>query len=173
MLPEWSAELTTRTGLKLNVRPASLQDQADVGEFYRRVTPDDLRYRFLSSIKSIGPGLVQQLVDVDHTETESLLAFDSSDGRLAATAMISVDDPGGGAEVAVSVRSDLKGRGVGWTMLQHACDYAKARGIKELHTLVFSDNRSTIALEEEMGFTGSACPDDTNLTILTKRIDRA
>lgn len=173
MLSEWSAELTTKTGLKLKVRPASTQDEETVGDFFRRVTPDDLRFRFLSSLKTVGPGLVHQLVDVDNTATESLLAFDSDDGKLAATTMIAADSPDGGAEVAVSVRSDLKGRGVGWAMLQHACDYAKARGFKELHTVEFSDNRSAISLEEEMGFTGRPSPDDMNLTILTKQLDLA
>ena len=173
MLSEWSAQLTTRSGLELNVRPASSEDEQIVGGFFREVTPDDLRFRFLSSLKSVGSGLVHQLVDVDHTATENLLAFDAKNGELAATAMIAADEQSSDAEVAVSVRSDLKGQGVGWAMLQHACDYAKARGFKQLHTVELSDNRLAISLEQEMGFTGHPCPDDMNLTILTKQLDPA
>lgn len=173
MLSEWSAQLTTRTGVKLNVRPASIQDEEAVSDFFRSVTPDDLRFRFLSSLKAVAPALAHQLVDVDHTATENLLAFDSKDGNLAATAMIAADEQGNDAEVAVSVRSDLKGRGIGWAMLQHACDYAKARGFKQLHTVELSDNRSAMSLEQEMGFTGRPCPDEMSLTILTKQIDSA
>jgi acetyltransferase len=173
MLSEWSAQLTTRSGLELNVRSASPEDEQIVGDFFREVTPDDLRFRFLSSLKAVGAGLVHQLVDVDHTATENLLAFESEGDRLAATAMIAADEQSNDAEVAISVRSDLKGRGVGWAMLQHACDYAKARGFKQLHTVELSDNRLAISLEQEMGFTGRPCPDDMNLTILTKQLEPA
>jgi GNAT superfamily N-acetyltransferase len=173
MLSEWSAQLTTRSGLELNVRPASPQDEQAVSDFFGKVSPDDLRFRFLSSLKSVGAGLVHKLVDVDHTATENLLAFEAKDGGLAATAMIAADEQSSDAEVAISVRSDLKGRGVGWAMLQHACDYARARGFKQLHTVELSDNRLAISLEQEMGFTGRPCPDDMNLTILTKQLEPA
>ena len=173
MLSEWSAQLTTRSGLELNVRPAAPQDEQIVGDFFRQVTSDDLRFRFLSSLKAVGAGMVHQLVDVDHTATENLLAFESEGDGLVATAMIAADEQSSDAEVAISVRSDLKGQGVGWAMLQHACDYAKARGFKQLHTVELSDNRLAISLEQEMGFTGRPCPDDMNLTILTKQLEPA
>lgn len=173
LLPEWSAQLTTRTGLKLKVRPASLEDQETLVDFFGRVTASDLRFRFLSSLKAVGSDMAHELVDVDHTRTENLLAFDSKDGSLAATAMVAADEEGDGAEVAVAVRSDMKGHGVGWAMLKHACDYAKARGIKRLHSVESCDNQSAISLEREMGFTARPCPDDMSLTILSKDLDPA
>lgn len=168
LLPEWSAELVTRSGLMLNVRPASDADEASLIDFFRQASPEDLRFRFLSAIRSVGQSLAHQLANVDHSRTENLLAFDASDGRLAASAMIAADERTEDAEVAIIVRSDLKGRGVGWTMLAHACDYAKARGIKTVHSVELAENRSGIALEKEMGFTARPCAEDMGLTILTK-----
>lgn len=171
LLPEWSAQLVTRSGLKLNVRSASLDDQEAVVDFFGRVTPEDLRFRFLSSLKTVGSVLAHELVEVDHVVTENLLAFDPKDGSLVATVMVAADEEADGAEVAVAVRSDLKGQGIGWAMLAHACDYAKARGIKRLHTVEWADNRPAISLEQEMGFTARPCSDDMSLTILTKDLD--
>lgn len=173
LLPEWSAQLTTRTGLKLKVRSASLDDQETLVDFFGRVTPADLRFRFLSSLKTVGLALAHDLVDVDHTGRENLLAFDSKDGSLAATAMVAADEEADGAEVAVAVRADLKSQGIGWAMLKHACDYAKARGFKRLHSVESCDNQSAISLEREMGFTARPCPDDMSLTILSKNLDAA
>jgi acetyltransferase len=75
------------------------------------------------------------------------------------------------AEVAVAVRSDFKGRGVGWAMVHHACDFARLRGFKRVHWVELSDNRLGISLEEEMGFKARPCPDDMALTILSKDLD--
>lgn len=171
LLPEWSAQVATRGGLNLNIRPASKDDEAALIEFFGQASADDLRFRFLSAVRTVGPSLAHQLADVDHSRTESLLAFDASDGRLAASAMIAADERLEDAEVAVIVRSDLKGRGAGWAMLAQACDYAKARGFNRLHSMECAENRSAIELEQEMGFTAHPCDGDASLTILTKSLD--
>lgn len=169
LLPQWSAQLETKGGLKLNIRPAVREDEAEIKRFFGQASPEDLRFRFLSAVKNAGDSLVRPLVEIDHERTENLLAFDD-DGRLVATAMIAADDKMEDAEVAVMVRPDLKGRGVGWSMLAHSCDYASQRGYKRVHSVELGDNRSAIALEEEMGFAASPCPGDASLTMLSKTL---
>lgn len=169
-LPQWSAQLKVRSGRALNVRPASPEDEQALSEFFRQASPDDLRFRFLGSMRSVGPDLVHQLTNVDHGRTENLLAFDARDGRLAATAMVAADEEMESAEVAVLVRSDLKGQGTGWAMLSYACDYAKARGIRRVYSVELSDNRAAISLEEEQGFVAKPCAHDMGLTVLTKEL---
>jgi acetyltransferase len=173
LLPEWSAQLETRGGLKLNVRPASKDDEPELVRFLGQASPEDLRFRFLSAVGKVGHSLAQPLVEVDHERTENLLAFDARDGRLAATAMIAADDKMEDAEVAVMVRPDLKGRGAGWSMLAHSCDYATERGFRKIHSVELADNRSAIALEKEMGFVASSCPGDPTLTMLSKTLGTA
>jgi acetyltransferase len=167
LLPKWAAKIATRDGLDLNVRPASPADEQALAEFFGQLSPPDLRFRFLSAMKQVTPALARQLVGVDHTQTENLLAFDAQD-RLMATAMIAAPDGTDDAEVAVAVRSDLKGHGIGWSMLGNACDYARSRGFKAVHSLQLSDDRAAIALEQQMGFQATPCADDMSLTILTK-----
>jgi acetyltransferase len=173
LLPEWSAQLTTRGGLELNVRPAAAADEPELIRLFGEASPEDLRFRFLSSVGKVGHSLAHPLVEVDHERTENLLAFDARDGRLAATAMIAADDKMEDAEVAVMVRPDLKGHGAGWSMLAHSCDYAKARGFRKIYSVELCDNRSAITLEEEMGFKARPCPDDMSLTVLTKSLEPA
>lgn len=167
LLPEWSATIVTRGGLDLNVRPASPDDDRALANFFGEVSPQDLRFRFLSAMKQVTPGLAKQLVDIDHSQTENLLAFDDRE-RLVATAMIAAPSGADDAEVAVAVRSDLKGLGIGWSMLDHACDYARLRGFKAVHSVQLSDDRAAIALEQEMGFQARPCAEDMSLTVLTR-----
>lgn len=170
LLPEWSAQLKTRGSLELNVRPASPADEQALVSFLGQASPEDLRFRFLSAVGRPGHALVQTLLEVDHERTENLLAFDARDGRIVATAMIAADANMEDAEVAVMVRPDLRGRGAGWSMLAHSCDYARQRGYKRIHSVELGDNRSAIALEKEMGFVASPCPGDATLTMLSKSL---
>src|SRR5687768_3664292 len=118
LLSEWSNQITTRSGVRLNVRPAAPEDEALLEAFFSRVTPDDLRFRFLSPVRRPGHDLVAPLVEVDHTTTENFLAFADEGDTLVATAMIAADPSLERAEVAIAVRADFKHKGVGWSLLR-------------------------------------------------------
>lgn len=170
LLPEWSFQSATREGVELNVRPVNPGDERTLVDFFGRVMPRDLRVRFLSAIRAILPRLAYDLANIDHTESENLLAFDD-EGQLVASAMITASDRDGkDAEVAITVRSDLKDHGIGWTMLERACDYARSRGFRRVHSVQHSDDLAAIALQEEMGFRAQPCPDDRGITILSKEL---
>ena len=170
LLPAWSATTVTQGGINLNLRPACAEDEPKLTVFLRRLNPEDLRFRFLSAVKGASPGLAHALVDIDHTQTENLLAFDNQN-ELVATTMIAAPRGADAAEVAVAVRSDLKGHGVGWSMLDQACNYARSRGFKTLQSVQMSDDRAAIALEKEMGFRAQPNPDDMSLTTLSKDLE--
>lgn len=170
LLPEWSAELETRSGLRVNLRPAAPEDETALAEFFTHVSADDLRFRFLSPVPRVGHDLLAPLVEVDHTQTENLLAFDAETGTLAATAMIAAEPSLERAEVAIAIRADYKNRGLGWTLLAHVADYATARGIGEIQSIEARDNREAIDLEREMGFTARSCPGDATLVLLSKTL---
>lgn len=169
LLNEWASQLTTRGGISLNVRPSSPNDREDVLKFLQSVDAADLRFRFLSAVKP-SETLARILTDVDHSSAEDLIAFDAGDGTIAATAMIAEGHSSEVAEIAVLVRSDLTGRGVGWSMLGQACDYARARGYERVECIESSSNERAIVLEREQGFTARLNPEDAAATILTRNL---
>lgn len=162
-----ASQVTTRSGTALDIRPADPSDRNAVLAFLRAVDAADLRFRFLSAVKP-SDTLARILTDVDHRSAEDLIAFDASDGSIAATAMIAAGETSDIAEIAVLVRSDLKGRGIGWEMLRQACDYARARGFRSAECVESSSNETAIALEREQGFTSRLHPDSAELTIVTR-----
>jgi GNAT superfamily N-acetyltransferase len=166
----WSASLTTRSGLRLFVRPAAAEDRPLMSQFLSRLTAEDLRFRFLSAAVHPSSSLLDLLVDVDHVRTEDYLAFlsDRPRAEAVASAMLAMDSTGTHGEVAIAVRPDCKGRGVGWTLLAFVADEARRRGLKQLDSLECCDNRTVIGLEREMGFTAQSCPDDPTLVRLSK-----
>lgn len=172
LLEQWSAELVTRSGLRLFVRPVSSADEALVDRFYNSLSREDLRFRFLSPIAHPCASLIEPLVAVDHVQTEDFLAFTEVSGQteLIATAMLAADPARERAEVAIAVRPEYQGRGIGWTLLDFVSRDAKARGIKMLESIECRDNSAAIALEKEMGFTAEPYPGDASLTLVRKRL---
>lgn len=169
-LEQWSGELTTRDGFRFHVRPSAPEDEAALAAFFSHVTPADLRYRFLSALREVGHDRLVELTAVDHDRTEDFLAFDADGRTIIATAMLALDEARERAEVAISVRSDFKGRGVSWTLLEHVTRYATARGVKVLESIESRDNRAAITLEREMGFTTEPCPGDSTLVIVRRQL---
>jgi acetyltransferase len=165
-----TCELTTRSGFSFQVRSADDSDEAVLAEFFTHVTPDDLRFRFLSAIKKVGHAQLALLTHVDHRRVEGFLAFDVATGCLLASAMLAIEDDLERAEVAIVIRSDFKNRGIGWSLLEHVAERAAAMGVKTLQAIESQDNRSAIKVERDMGFTSRAFPGDFTLNILEKSL---
>lgn len=165
-----SCELTTRSGFRFRVRPASLADVAALAAFFTHVSHQDMRFRFLSSIREVGHARLVEMTAVDHDRTEDFLAFDMDGRTIIATAMLALDAKRERGEVAIAIREDFKGRGIGWTLLEHVARYAEARGVKVLESLESRENHAAINLEREMGFTVESCPGDATLVVVKRQL---
>ncbi|SDD89842.1 Ribosomal protein S18 acetylase RimI [Sphingomonas sp. YR710] len=163
---DWSATLTTRTGFSFPVRPVQPGDEAALADFFKHVTPEDLRFRFLSGIKQVSGARLVEMTHVDHKLTEHFVAFDPSHGGIIASAMLAADDGRDKAEVAVSIDARYKNRGIGWMLLGHVARYARAHGIKRLQSIERRENHAAIELEHDIGFTARPYPGDNELVLV-------
>jgi GNAT superfamily N-acetyltransferase len=159
----------TRSGLSLSVRPVRRDDGPLLKGFFDGVTPEDHRFRFLTSMPKVSDEQIAIMLDVDHKQSEDFLAF-APDGTLVASAMIVAEPSQERAEVAIAVRADYKHLGVGWSLLHYAADYAKAQGVKILESLESRTNQTAIDVERDSGFTVKPFPDDGALVIVSKQI---
>ncbi|SEM91220.1 acetyltransferase [Sphingomonas gellani] len=147
---EWTADLTTRSGLSIHVHPVRPDDVGRLADLFHHVTPEDLRFRFLSGVREVGRDRLVAMTQIDYRRTINFLAF--ADEVPVATAMLACDPDRSRGELAVSVRGDFKGRGISWSMVQHVLRYAKAEGIETIEAVESRDNHAALALEREMGF---------------------
>jgi len=56
-------------------------------------------------------------------------------------------------EFAILLRSDLKGRGLGWALMQLIIEYAKSEGLMRISGQVLQDNSVMLQMCRELGFT--------------------
>ena len=76
-----------------------------------------------------------------------------------------LDEPRRRGEYAILVRSDLKGQGLGWELMQLIIAWAKRRGLGSLEGEVLRENTTMIEMCRELGFQiGPAVRDNSAVT---------
>ncbi len=163
-------DITTRTGLTFHVRAAEPSDEAALATFYRQITPEDMRFRFLTSLKEVGHDRLVAMTTIDHVRTENFLAFVKDETEIIGTAMLASDAALDTGEVAIAVQPAYKHKGVSWELLAHVTRHAEAKGIKNLISIQSRDHHEAITLEREMGFTAESYPDDPALVLLKRHL---
>ena len=161
---------TTRTGFQFTVRPAQPADEEALGAFFERVTPEDMRFRFLTGLKTVGHDRLVAMTNVDHRQTENFLAFIGGETEIIATAMLACDAKMDVGEVAIAIRPEYKSKGVSWDLLSHVSSHAKDKGLTILQSIESRDSHAAIDMEREMGFTAASYPGDPTLVLVQKQL---
>ena len=173
MTQDVNRTLSTRTGFRFQVRPARPDDEAGLAEFFQHVTPEDLRFRFLTTVKEVGHDRLAAMTKIDHRQTENFIAFAEDGKTMIASGMLACDATLERGEVAISIRSEYKNRGVGWELLRHISKVAEDKGVHVIESLEDRQNHEAIELEREQGFEVDECADDVRLVVLRKVLKQA
>ena len=110
--------------------------------------------------------MFEPMTHCDHFRTENFLAFAGDGGELVATAMPACDNPLDTCEIAVSVRRDWRGQGIGWALLDLIADEAAKRGRRRGISIEKRGNHAAIEPAREKGVVASAIEGDPTLVLL-------
>jgi len=148
---ELRGTVSLRDGRAIPVRPIRPTDAPRLQDMFRRADPKDIRMRFMHAMKELPDKLAARLSQIDYAREMAFVAFDGDEAigvsRLAA------DANNERAEFAIMVRTDRKGKGLGYGLMGLLIDHAKARGLGELFGEILSENQPMIAMCKELGFT--------------------
>ena len=158
--------LVLRDGARLFVRPMRPEDAEGITRQFPRLSPEDVRRRFLAPMKVPPPRLLARMTQIDYDLEMALVAFadDARDDPLAVVRLIAEPDRAR-AEYAIFVGPDMKGRGLGRTLMEEIIEHARRTGIGEVYGTILADNRPMIELARKLGFTIARDPDDGSLVI--------
>jgi len=160
---DWEKAITLGGLDGILLRPIKPEDEALYAEFMAHVTENDTRLRFLAPMKALPFGFLARLTQIDYAREMAFIAMDQQSGTLLGVARYTADPDLARAEYAVLVRSDLKGRGLGWALMSHLIAHARARGIGTLHGDVLTENTTMLAMCADLGFEIRAVPDDPTM----------
>ena len=129
-----------------------------------RTASEDIRLRFLSSMRRLPEQFAARLTQIDYEREMALVALDPSDGSMIGVVRLATDPDRLKAEYGVLVRSDKKGAGLGYALLEYLIAYARSQKIGVLYGDVLAENTRMLQICRELGFTIKASKDDRSLS---------
>lgn len=152
---------TLADGAKVLIRPVRPEDERYYDGFFAHLSEDDVRMRLFSPRRSLSHAFVARLTQIDYAREMAFIAISPENDELLGVSRMIADPDYQRAEYAVIVRSDFKGRGLGWALMQKLIAYAKAEGLREMHGHVLAGNVTMLKMCRELGFAVRMDPDDT------------
>ena len=78
---------------------------------------------------------IARLTQLDYARAMAFVAFDEASNELVGVVQIHSDSIYESGEYAILLRSDLKGRGLGWALMQLIIEYARSEGLKVISAM--------------------------------------
>jgi acetyltransferase len=142
-------------GRRVEIRPVKPEDLSLHEELFEQVAPADLRLRFFSSRRELPRSEVARFVQIDYAREMAFVAIDHPAGgirQMLGLVQAACDPDNIEAEVAILVRSDLKGRGLGRLLMDRMIAYLRDHGTQRLAAHVLQENEVMRALVHDCGF---------------------
>jgi acetyltransferase len=149
---QWQRHFEVKDGWRVFVRPIRPEDEPLIHEFLRHVTSHDLRLRFFAQMKEFSHEFIARLTQLDYARAMAFVAFDEVTNELLGVVRIHSDSVYESGEYAILLRSDLKGRGLGWALMQMMIEYARSEGLKAISGDVLTENTVMLAMCRSLGF---------------------
>jgi len=170
---EWERRMALRDGTGIIVRPVRPEDEPLYGPFFAAVTQQDLRLRFFAPVKEFGHTFIARFTQIDYARAMAFLALEASSGNMLGVVRLHADANYERGEYAILVRSDLKGRGLGYLLMQLIIEYARAEGLKIIEGQVLSENTAMLEMCRELGFHVASDPDEPDICIVRLALSSA
>jgi len=166
---QWERHLQVKDW-RIFVRPIRPEDEPLIHDFLRHVTSEDLRLRFFAPMKEFTHDFIARLTQLDYARAMAFLAFDEVTNGLLGVVRIHSDSVYESGEYAILLRSDLKGKGLGWTLMQLIIEYARAEGLKVISGDVLHENLVMLDMCRRLGFEVKADPAELDLCSVKLRL---
>jgi acetyltransferase len=167
---QWQVDTELPGTGHVHIRPIRPEDEALYHEFFAHVTDNDRRLRFFGAGLDLSHGFLARLTQIDYAREMAFVAIDEVTGALLGVVRFVADPDYTRGEYAIMVRSDLKGRGLGWRLMQYLIDYAKSEGLAELYGSVLAENTTMLDMCRKLGFSVEAEPGDVSVRRVVLRL---
>lgn len=146
---ESAPEVTLADGSHATVRRLTAADRDAVRELYRHLSPSARRFRFFTGGAS--EQVIERYADPGRALTIGVYLGEEGRSVLAGEASL-VPTVGGDAEMAIAVRDESSGMGLGTILLDALGAAARAEGITRFVAVVLVDNDAMRRLLRRRGF---------------------
>ena len=168
---QWERHIVLGDAWRIFVRPIKPSDDRLVRDLLAHVSKEDLRLRFFDSIKEFSPQFIAKLTELDYARAMAFVAIDEASSETLAVVRLYADAIHETGEYAILLRSDLKGRGLGWSLMQLIIEYAKSEGLKRVSGQILHKNTVMLKMCRELGFEVETDAEDPGLCDVTLTLE--
>lgn len=158
--------LPWENGQTLTLRPIKPEDETRHLDFFHKLDPEDVRMRMFSARRNLEHSELARLTQIDYEREMAFVAtVVNADGEEETIGSVrGISDPNNDeAEFAVIIRSDMKGKHLGWILMDKLIRYLRANGTQRVVGTILRENNGMLDLARGLGFTITRHPDDPDL----------
>jgi acetyltransferase len=166
VISPYPAELTTQyaaKGQSFTLRPIRPEDADAHGAMFSRLTPEDVRYRFFSAMRSLGAEQVMRMTDIDYGREMAMIAVDQAGRTVGVARLVRNDTDGNTAEFAVVVEPAVKGLGLASALMRAIIAWGRRQGVSEINGQILADNAPMLSFIKRLGFTIERIPGESDI----------
>ncbi len=149
---QWETRFDIAEVGPVEVRPVRPDDERLYEEFFQNVSPDDVRMRFFTPRVALSHQFLARLTQIDYAREMAFVALAPQTGDLLGVVRLVLDPDLETGEYGILLRSDQKGRGLGWRLMEHLIAYARAEGVRQIKGVVLTENTTMLSMARRLGF---------------------
>lgn len=156
----------------LSLRSIEPGDVAAMQRCFSRLSPEDIRRRFLHAMAELPAPMAQRMCRIDPAIETAYVLMDETvqPAEMRGVGRIYVDEAIDSAEFSVLVEHDWSRVGLGALLMQRLVDDCRRRGLAELWGYVLIENRPMLQLCQELGFTQRLMTDEPGTALITLKL---
>ncbi|HXK56700.1 MAG TPA: GNAT family N-acetyltransferase, partial [Gammaproteobacteria bacterium] len=153
-------------GRTLLLRPILPEDEPSLQKAFAKLTPEEIRLRFFVPLKTLSHVTAARFTQIDYDREMALILTEKGipgKTEIYGVVRIIADPDNERAEYAIVVRHDVTAMGLGVLLMRRIIDYARGRGIREIHGDVLRENKTMLKLCGVFGFSRAFVPDEPDI----------
>ena len=126
----WRERLWLPNGREVLMRPIEAIDAEPLRRSFARLSPEEVRLRFLHPITEMTAGFARQLCELDRQTGFALVVTEplpAGEALIGAVARLAIEPEHRDAEFAIIVGREIGGLGLGIFLMKRLIDYARRR----------------------------------------------
>jgi hypothetical protein len=165
-------QVRTEDDRELLLRAIEPGDVAAMQRCFSRLSPEDIRRRFLHAMSELPAPMAQRLCRINPSLEAAYVLMDESvqPAEMRGVGRIYVDEATDAAEFSVLVEHDWCRLGLGALLMQRLVEDCRRRHLAELCGYVLQENRPMLDLCHELGFTQRMIPGDPGTALITLQL---
>jgi len=161
---ELEREIRLEDGTALHLRPIRPEDETPLAEMVGLCAPEDIRMRFFGPLKGFPHEMAARLSQIDYDREMAFIVVEPGTafggGPILGVVRIMGDPERETAEYAILVRTDMKGRGLGYRLMSEIIAHARETGYRTVFGHILRENRGMLHMAADLGFTITPDPED-------------